>query len=430
MAMKLTVRSKLFAAILFANFALAAVLVLASNFAFQERFERYAINNELKRLEPWRQMLELEYRSHGWSRMDELRSRNFERRRLPFVLRDNFNQVLIGPRIAADDMLWVPFEIDGEQVGTLGIPDRSRALADFDRQFQREIQQQGWWIAIAAIIISAIVAMAMARQLTKPLSLISSALHRLARGDYQPRLKLKRSDELGELSQDVDLLAQALADHQQARKQWVADIAHELRTPLSVLQADIEAIEDGIRPLDDAALARLKDQQQRLTTLVHDLAELARSDAGGLTYHWQTLDIHEHLAEFLQTHWPATHLVGNSSFAAVDDQRLNQLWHNLLSNSKHYSDQPMQLQVTVTNMGQYVQITWSDSAPGVPDASLSKLFDRLYRVDESRNRYTGGSGLGLAIVDEIVKAHQGEIQAEHSPLGGLSLIITLPRERQ
>lgn len=427
--MKLSVRSKLFAAILVANLALAAVIVLASNFAFQERFERYAVNNELKRLEPWRQMLELEYQAYGWQRMNEFRGRTTDRRRMPFVLRDNNDRVLIGSRMSADDMLWLPFMIDGEQVGTLGVPDRSRALADFDRQFQREIQQQGWWIALAAIVISALVAMFMARQLTKPLAQISTVLHRLARGDYQPRLALTQRDELGALAEDVDKLAQALSDHQQARKQWVADIAHELRTPLSVLQADIEAIEDGIRPLDGKALERLKQQQQRLTTLVQDLAELARSDAGGLTYQWQTFDLYDHLGDFLDEHWPSAELSGSSSFAVADDQRLNQLWHNLLSNSKHYSDQPMRLTVSIADMGSRVRIIWSDSSPGVPAQSLEKLFDRLYRVDESRNRYSGGSGLGLAIVHEIVKAHQGSIHAENSPLGGLTLVIELPKER-
>lgn len=428
--MKLSVRSKLFAAILVANLALATVFVIASNFAFQERFERYAINNELKRLEPWRQMLELEYQAYGWQRMGDFRGRTTDRRRMPFVLRDNNDRVLIGPRNANEDMLWMPFIIEDQQVGTIGVPDRSRALADFDRQFQREIQQQGWWIALAAIVISALVAMFMAGQLTKPLGQISTVLHRLARGDYQPRLALKRRDELGELAEDVDKLAQALADHQQARKQWVADIAHELRTPLSVLQADIEAIEDGIRPLDDGALQRLKHHQQRLTALVKDLAELARSDAGGLSYQWQTFDLYDHLGEFLDEHWQNAEFTGSSSFAVGDDQRLNQLWHNLLSNSKHYSDQPMRLKVSVADMGSMVRIVWSDSAPGVPDDSLAKLFDRLYRVDESRNRYSGGSGLGLAIVNEIVKAHQGNIHAEHSPLGGLTLVIELPKERR
>ena len=218
-------------------------------------------------------------------------------------------------------------------------------------------------------------------------------------------------------------------------QQWIADISHELRTPLSVLRAEIEALQDGVRQMTPERLNSLHSEVMNLNRLVNDLYELSMSDIGALNYQKQLIDVSETLNKTLESHQDefdsknitvAFEPDSKPRQINADPERLQQLFSNLLINTLRYTDAGGKLEIKLDRDKSRVLIIFEDSAPGVPDDDIPHLFERLYRVESSRNRETGGTGLGLAICKNIVEAHEGNIVAETSTLGGLKITIDLP----
>src|SRR5690606_33000223 len=217
-------------------------------------------------------------------------------------------------------------------------------------------------------------------------------------------------------------------------------ISHELRTPLAILQGELESMQDGIRPLDRDAIDSLHHEILHLSTLVKDLHELSLSDLGALVYAKERVNVTEILEQAVDMQQQLANRHGITVTLDIkaqqdddiievlgDPNRLQQLFDNLLTNSFRYTDPGGELRISLREDHNHVVIEWYDSAPGVNDSDLGQLFERLYRVETSRNRAKGGSGLGLAICQNIVVAHEGTIAASHSPLGGLKLTIVFPR---
>ena len=202
------------------------------------------------------------------------------------------------------------------------------------------------------------------------------------------------------------------------------------------MRGELEAFQDGIRPLTAEAIDSLFGDVMRLNRLTDDLYQLSLSDQGALSYRKEHVDpvalLKEDLAaltpEFQKKHITITwinKLPGPVSIYA-DSDRLSQLYRNLLNNSANYTDSHGQLVITIFREADNLVLDFSDSAPGVHEHELSKLFDRFYRVESSRNRHHGGAGLGLAICRNIVLAHNGAITAQSSPLHGVTIRIDLP----
>lgn len=292
------------------------------------------------------------------------------------------------------------------------------------------------WIALLMILLSAFLAWLLAYMLGRPLKRITTAVKALAIGRYDIRLLVESSDELGDLARDFNELATALERSEQSRRRWVADISHELRTPLAVLHGELEALQDGIRPLTAEAVDSLLGDVMRLNRLTEDLYQLALSDQGALSYRKQTLDpmtvLQEDTAalspEFdsRQIRLQLLNRLTRTVRIHADPDRLSQLFRNLLSNSAKYTDAGGCLKIIVMQKSGSLLIEFADSAPGVPEREITHLFDRFYRVESSRSRHHGGAGLGLAICANIVHAHNGTITAGKSKLGGLNVRIALP----
>jgi two-component system sensor histidine kinase BaeS len=230
-------------------------------------------------------------------------------------------------------------------------------------------------------------------------------------------------------------MAVALERNEKTRRQWLADISHELRTPVAVLQGEIEALLDGVRPINPEAVRSLHGEALRLHRLVDDLYQLALSDLGALVYRKENFDLGDILTDCIETFRPrfeekkialraADALEGFIVFG--DAQRLHQLFANLFDNSLKYTDARGELRLSASRAAGFVTVVLEDTAPAVPEGQLDRLFERLYRVDVSRSRASGGSGLGLSICKNIAEAHGGTISAGLSNLGGLSITVTLP----
>jgi two-component system sensor histidine kinase BaeS len=317
----------------------------------------------------------------------------------------------------------------------VSIAPRRQLTGQVDRNFAREQDRSIFAIAVAALLLAALISAVLARQLTRPIRSLASGARAIADGDYHTRIPSVRNDELGDLADEFNRLSETLERNRASRRQWVSDIAHELRTPLSVLRGELDAIEDGVRTFDVGTQKSLQAETARLTRLVGELHDLSVYDEGGLDYRREKTDIVALLRDVLAG---AEKRLGEAGIrlehslpereivVAVDSAKLERVFMNLIENTLRYTDKPGELAVTCAAEDASVIIDFADSAPGVPDRALSRMFDRLFRVDASRSRDTGGSGLGLAICKAIVESHDGSIAAAAADLGGVSIRIRLP----
>jgi len=350
------------------------------------------------------------------------------------ILADEHKNIVVGRTPPVERTQWIPIEIDNNVVvGFLGVIQRKQPSLDVDRLFVSRVGSSLFAVVVIALFISLTVSVIFSNRLVKPIIRLKSATHDLAAGRYEKPIQVRGHDELAQLATDFNWLAKKLEANQKGRQQWVADISHELRTPLAIAKAEIEGLIDGIRPLTIQAIQSLSEEVNRLSHLVDDLHQLSLSDLGALTYQMELIDLRIWLQDFIQDHMGNISdlhynlmLPKNSVVIQADTKRLEQLFSNLLSNSLKYTQPPIQLNISLDASA---KVTWSDSFPGVSSEELPRLFDRLYRVESSRNRESGGSGLGLAICSNIVAAHQGTISAESSPDQGLTIIIDFPEVR-
>lgn len=457
--MRLNITAKLFLTML-ATCALVLIIhSLAGRISFQRGFMDYLNEQGLQRMHELLPRLQQEYREQGnWQRLQgNLPALGILMRPEPppahatpqapplsdqtgaifrlALLHPDYSLVTGNPEAGRDAIL-LPVEVDGARVGWLALVPFQQALAAGEVRFY-DAQLRAWWIiGSSAVALAALLAWLMARALLRRLHGVTGATRRLAEGNFTTRVPVTTHDELGLLAQSFNLLAQGLERNESARRAFMADIAHELRTPLAVMRAELEAIQDGIRTADAESLAALHQQVGQLGQLIDDLHELSLTDAGTLAYRHEPIDLttllHTGVTGMI-TRFEAARLTLHAAIPAEplrlvgDERRLQQLLANLLNNALRHTDAGGQVNLACTRSGTgWLHLSIEDSAPGVPDDKLPRLFERFYRVDASRNRSSGGSGLGLAICRNIVEAHGGHISASSSPLGGLRISIELP----
>jgi len=344
-----------------------------------------------------------------------------------------------GTRIAGDGLpggegTRVPVDANGLTVGWVVMP-QPRLVAP-DLRFLEEQSEATWTIAAFAVVLAALVAWALARGLIAPVKRLVHATHRLAAGDFAVRVDTRSRDELGQLVRDFNALAGTLQRTDETRREFLADVSHELRTPLAVCLAELEALQDGVRPVTPQALESLRTELATLTRLVEDLQKLAREDAGVLSYAMTPLDLstlvqsalNAFAESFARRPLQVELAPGERTPLRVvgDRERLTQLFNNVFANCIRYTDPDGRVRVTLASEGMYARVDVEDSAPGVPPEALDRIFDRLYRVERSRSRASGGAGLGLAVCRAIAVAHHGTIEARASSLGGLMIRVRLP----
>jgi two-component system sensor histidine kinase BaeS len=315
------------------------------------------------------------------------------------------------------------------------VPQVREINSGFEQEFLRRQRSALIVIGTALLAVAALIALPLARHLVKPIRQLTRGTHEMTQGNYAIALPTQRRDEFGELARDFNQLALTLAANDSSRKRWLADISHELRTPLSILRGELEAILDGVRPSDSAHLQSLYQEVQHLARLVDDLHALTTADIGGLQYRKTLCDVAELWRDQCAAHRQNFKTAGLTLTAKIpdhevelygDEDRLRQLLDNLLDNSRKYTAAGGAVQVEMNKLPGGIELIVQDSAPAVPESALPKLFDHLFRVEDSRNRATGGSGLGLAICQRIVVAHEGEISASLSALGGLTIRALFP----
>lgn len=292
------------------------------------------------------------------------------------------------------------------------------------------------WTGLAAGAAGILLISLLSRRMLAPVRELSSAARLLGQGDTSQRVSPKGGDEVAELGRAFNSMASDLERAEQQRKMLMADIAHELRTPLSNVQGYLEAIKDGLLEPDGRTIDTVHEQVLQLGRLVEDLRLLALAEAGDLPLHRQPGSLVDVLQRTMDGVKPRADAMGVQLFleapddlppVEMDSMRIAQVVGNLLENAISYTPQGGKVTVTVAlSASNLAMVSVSDTGIGIPDEDLPSIFDRFYRVDPSRTRATGAAGLGLTIAKGLVEAHGGAIYAESTPGEGSRFTFELP----
>jgi two-component system OmpR family sensor kinase len=331
--------------------------------------------------------------------------------------------------------------VDGETVGQMVIilPADAGLVGPLEERFLSRLR---FFLVAGALVAGALgvlLGLGISRSLTAPLQRLATAARAVARRDFSRRVQVHGSAELNEVAYAFNDMVIALEEAEQQRRNLVADVAHELRTPLSVVQGNLQAILDDVYPLDKAEIARIYDETRLLSRLVDDLRELALADAGRLPLNLQPTDVARvvrstaenltlaaegqgvSLTQDVPAHLPLVH---------ADPDRLAQVLSNLLVNALQHTLEGDSIRVAVQARDQVVEISVHDTGIGMAAEDLAHVFDRFWRGDRARARdarWPGSTGLGLSIAQSLVQAQGGRIWAESQPSQGSSFHFTLPR---
>ena len=317
-----------------------------------------------------------------------------------------------------------------ETLGTTQLDELSQRYLD---QLRGALLLGGLVAFVAALLLAGV----LTRSIVAPVRRLTQAAQAVAAGELDTHAPVQGHDEIADLAQTFNAMSASLKRAEDARRAQTADIAHELRNPLSVLQGTLEALADGVYEPTPDNIEPALDQVRTLNRLVGDLRILALADAGELHLERQAVDMNallEHATDAYRESFAEKGMkliyipVTQSLTVHADYERLTQVVGNILSNAVRYASvQGGTVRISAQTAQDGVEIAIADNGPGVPDADLPRIFERFWRGDPSRSRATGGSGLGLAIARHIIQAHGGRIRAESTPGGGLTIAFWLPR---
>ena len=315
----------------------------------------------------------------------------------------------------------------GKQGGTSGSP--------LITAFSERINQTLLWGGLIAIGISLILALVFSRTLTRRLGEISEATQAIARGDLELQVPVRSQDEVGRLAESFNQMSTELKRSQDLRRQMTADIAHELRTPLSIILGRAETLAEGMLSPSPQISQVIYEEARRLNRLVEDLRTLSLSDAGELTLELRPAGLQELLKKAVESHSQAARekkinleLEGQPSLPEVqiDPDRIMQVLDNLLSNALRYTPEGGLIHLQAGSDHDRLTVSIQDSGPGIPMEDLPFVFDRFYRSEKARPRDKGGSGLGLAIARSLLRAHGGDISVSSQAGSGTTFSFWLP----
>ena len=329
-----------------------------------------------------------------------------------------------------------PLLKQNEQVGRLviGYKDNSH-LTEGAIIFKHTLTKSLFLSAILAILIGIGTSIILSKSLTAPLLSIRNAAIEIQKGNLNTKSTVNtNTKEIKELSDSINYLGHTLAKQENIRKKYASDISHELRTPLTTLQSHIEAIIDGVWEASDQHLKILMDEINRLSSLVDNLKYSFNLQEHNLILNKTSFDISKELKNIIRTFQP---LLNNKNIVIesniedyiqiyMDRDKFKQIVYNLLSNSIKYISTQGKISVALEKQKDDILLNISDNGIGIKEEDLKYIFERFYRVDESRNKNTGGTGLGLSIVKSIVDIHNGNINVKSKYGEGTEFTITLP----
>lgn len=329
----------------------------------------------------------------------------------------------------------IPLVVDGDPRGYLLAPSSQQFSLDLEGDLMSRLNKASINAALIAGGLSLLLAVVLTFYLLQPVRALTEAAGKMAKGDLSQRVDVSGNDEIAGLGNAFNQMAASLEGEQDRRQVMTADIAHELRTPLAIQRANLEAMLDGVEPKSDQNIQVTLDQNKLLERLVADLRTLALADAGELNLELRKTEINRlvsGIVDIFQQRAKQKHVqlaaVLEESLPAIDldPDRIEQILVNLVDNALQYSNEGGDVVLTTLYENHFIIIIVKDSGPGLSEDSLTQVFNRFYRGDRSRSRKYGGTGLGLAIASKLAEAHGGSLSAANSPDGGAMFTLRLP----
>ncbi len=330
----------------------------------------------------------------------------------------------------------IPVSVDGQTVAYL---DFQRTFNAPPLRFLPFIDWQAILLVVAVVGggIGVLFGVLVSRMFSAPLNALAVAADEIGAGHWDHRVKVTGTTEMKSLAQSFNKMVDQLQRNEALRRNLVADVAHELRTPITALQANIYAILDDAYPMTKTEIAGLYDQIRMLSRLVKDLHELSQAESGQLPMDRQPIDFSQTMEELVSPFRSVAESKGvrlevdipaNLPLVSADEERINQVMHNLLNNALRYTPEGGTIEICVRRDGGWLRIEVKDTGEGIGAEHLPYVFERFYRADYARSRQRGGMGLGLAIAKAIVEAHNGKISvtSEGVPGKGTTFTVELP----
>lgn len=325
--------------------------------------------------------------------------------------------------------------VNGQRVGTLLETNFLPNLNPEENLFLQRTTEALLYAVLGAMLIAMLIAIILARTLIHPLQELTQAAQNIAAGELGQKVQVHSKDEIGQLATAFNQMSEEVAKSNQLRRQMTADIAHDLRTPLTVIAGYVESMRDGVLQPTTERLTLIYTEIEQLQNLVGDLKLLSMADSGELPLHPQAISPKSLLERAAA---PFQHRADRQNIHVsiqadealppirVDEDRMMQVFGNLISNALRYTPSGGDIQLTAQQNDGQVVLTIADNGSGIAAEDLPYVFDRFYRGDKSRTTEAGESGLGLAIAKALVEAHHGTITAKSAPGQGTAIDITIP----
>ncbi len=307
-----------------------------------------------------------------------------------------------------------------------------------EEMFLSSVHQSLKWVGAAILAGGLAISYALARSITVPLRELGEAVKEIEKGNLGQKVAVNSEDEIGRLARIFNRMSEALATNNRLRQRFIADIAHELKTPLAVIQGHLEGMLEGVIETDKDQLSSLYDETIHLNGLIKDLRVLSLAETGQLTIEKTATDINQLITKILYMLQPLADEkqialqseLQNVPEVAVDMGRITQVLYNVLTNALRYTPTHGIIKVMTSVASEversWIKITIEDNGPGISAADLPYVFDHFYRADESRNRKSGGSGIGLAIVRQLVEIHGGKVEVDSALGKGSRFFVYFP----
>jgi signal transduction histidine kinase len=451
-----SISSKLILA--FLSIGVVSVLVIAATAVWSTRAEFIRFLTDQTQTDITTRLAQ-HYRTYGtWEEVESVFSYNDypqqpevgpgpRTKRPPFALANENGRIIIpngpyrrGEKLSETELKdGIPITEEGNVIGFL-MPLRGPFEgAPREIEFIQRINRLLLYGALIGAVIALVLGIVLSRTLTRPIRELTQATHAVSEGDLSQQVPVRSKDELGELALAFNKMSSELSRSVNARKQMTADIAHELRTPLSLILGHAEAVHDGVLPPSPENFEIIREEATRLEHLVNDLRILSLADAGELSINPQPIEPKRLIQEVVSPYqYQAqrknitleTNIALPLSKIEVDPGRMTQVLTNVLDNALRHTPEGGRVILSARDADDQVELAVQDSGPGLKQEELERIFDRFYRTDAARQRdgaNLGGSGLGLAIARSIVQAHGGQLSAESEVGNGVKIIITLPK---
>ncbi len=356
------------------------------------------------------------------------------------IVYDQSNRRLNQPLSQQEKTAALPLVYQTQTIGYLLVSEANNVqLSPRDQAFLEQVNLALVQAGVIAIALGLLMGVILARNLSAPLSRLADAARRITHGQPGQRVPLTGADELRDLAASFNEMADHLEEAEMLRRNMISDIAHELRTPLSVIQGNLQAIIDDVYPLEKTEIEDIYEESVMLHRLIDDLHELAQAEAGQLSLNLEAADLvalaknttslFEGLAQEKGIRFDFN-APADLPLVQADADRARQVLHNLLGNALRHTPEGGQVSLSIARAqskgSNFLRISISDTGPGIPPDVLSRVFDRFWRADKSRSREGGGTGLGLAIARQLVQAHGGQIGVESTVGQGSRFWFTLP----